>query len=108
MRVVSEGKGCRRPELPGMRQVWPAMPSDSPAVFVFVLVGPTFRLMRGHIVGPAVRCLYGCWAQPSGLLCLAGGSSIYYMMVILLSLAHWAGSGHLSRLHWNVGPDQDA
>ena len=55
-----------------MRQVWPAMPSDSPAVFVFVLVGPALRLMRGHIVGPAVRCLYGCWAQPSGLLRHAG------------------------------------
>ena len=25
-------------------------------------------------------------------------------MVILLLLAHWAGSGHLSKLHWNVGP----
>ncbi len=23
------------------------------------LVGPTFRLMRGHIVGPAFRCLLG-------------------------------------------------
>ena len=74
MRVVSDGKGCRRPELPGMRQVWPAMPSDSPAVFVFVWGGPTFRLMRGNIVGPAVRCLYECWAQPSGLLRHAGGS----------------------------------
>lgn len=24
--------------------------------------------MRGHILGPAFRCLSGCWAQPSGLL----------------------------------------
>ena len=40
----------------------------------FRLCLPELRLMRGHIVGPAVRCLYGCWAQPSGLLCHAGGS----------------------------------
>ena len=35
---------------------------------------PELQLMRGHIVGPAVRCLYECWAQPSGLLRHAGGS----------------------------------
>jgi len=29
---------------------------------------------------------------------------VYFMMVILLLLAHWAGSGHLLKLHWNVGP----
>ncbi len=29
---------------------------------------------------------------------------VYFMMVILLLIAHWAGSGHLSKLHWNVGP----
>jgi len=71
------------------------MPSDSPAVFVFVLVEPTFRLMRGHIVGPTVRCLSWYWAQPSGLLRHAGESVSYYMMVILLWFAHWGGSGHL-------------
>lgn len=26
----------------------------------------------------------------------------------LLLLAHWEGSGYLLKLHWNVGPDQDA
>ena len=57
------------------------MPSDSPAVFVFVWGGPTFRLMRGHIVGPAFRCLSGCRAQPSGLLRHAGGSLIYFMAI---------------------------
>jgi hypothetical protein len=57
------------------------MPSDSPAVFMVFLVGPTLRLMRGHIVGPTVRCLYGCWAQPSGLLRHAGKSLIYFMAV---------------------------
>jgi len=35
---------------------------------------PEFQLMRGHIVGPAVRCLHECWAQPAGLLRHAGGS----------------------------------
>ena len=55
------------------------MPSDSPAVFVFVLVGLTYWLMRGYIVGPAVRCLYGYWAQPSGLLRHAGGAFGYFM-----------------------------
>ena len=57
------------------------MPSDSPAVFVFVLVGPTFRLMRGDIDDPAFRCLLGCWAKPSGLLRRAGESLIYFMAV---------------------------
>ena len=42
---------------------------------------PEFRLMRGHIVGPAVCCLYECWAQPSGLLRHAGGSFVYFMAV---------------------------
>ena len=42
---------------------------------------PEFQLMRGHIVGPAVRCLYECWAQPSGLLRHAGESLIYFMAV---------------------------
>lgn len=80
-----------------MCRVWPAMPSDSPAVFVFVLLEPTFRLMRGHIVGPAVRCLYGCWAQPSGLLCLAGGSVTGAWVQILRS-----GLNHGNFCHsWN-------
>ena len=57
---------------------------------------PVSQLMRGHIVGPTVRCLSGYWAQPSGLLRHAGGSVSYYMMVILLWFAHWEGSGHLS------------
>jgi len=42
-----------------------------------------FQLMRGDILGPAVRCLNECWAQPSGLLCLAGESFIYFMMIFL-------------------------
>jgi hypothetical protein len=29
-------------------------------------------LVRGYTVGPDVRCLPGCWAQPSGLLRHAG------------------------------------
>jgi hypothetical protein len=86
-----------------MRRVWPAMPSDSPAVFVFFWVGPTFRLMRGHILGPAVRCLSGCWAQPSGLLRHAGGSFSYFMAVspVVRSLGRqwppieWGADGRL-------------
>ena len=63
------------------------MPSDSPAVFVVVLVGPTFRLMRGYIVGPAFRCLSGYWAEPSGLLRHADGSLSYFMAI---SPIEWA------------------
>ena len=36
--------------------------------------GPAFRLLRGHIVGPAVRCLTRCWERPSGFPLHAGES----------------------------------
>ena len=74
LRLSGRRGGCRRPALPGMCRVWPAMPSDSPAVFFFRWFRPTFRMMRGDIYGPAFRCLLGCWAKPSGLLRHAGGS----------------------------------
>ncbi|VVN67827.1 hypothetical protein PS726_00209 [Pseudomonas fluorescens] len=41
---------------------------------------PVARLVRGDTVGPDVRCLYECWAQPSGLLRHAGESVIYFMV----------------------------
>jgi hypothetical protein len=48
---------------------------------VFVCWGglPETRPMRGDNRRPTVRCLYGCWAQPSGLLHHAGGSVSYFM-----------------------------
>ena len=66
------------------------MPSDSPAVFVFVWGGLTFRPMRGHIVGPAVRCLSGYWAQPSGFLRRTGESFSYFMAITPHTLPHAA------------------
>lgn len=47
---------------------------------VFVRLGlPAPWLMRGDIDDPTFRCLSCCWAQPSGLLCLADGSVSYFM-----------------------------
>jgi len=40
-----------------------------------------FQLMRGDILGPTVRCLYECWAKPSGLLRHAGEAVVYFMAV---------------------------
>jgi hypothetical protein len=84
MRVVS-GESCRGPLL---ATAWVCSISNVRCRSV----GPTGpRLMRGHILGPAFRCLPGCWAQPSGLLRHAGGSLIYFMVVILKGapLASW-------------------
>lgn len=79
MRSYVKGRGCRRPALPGMRRVWPAMPSDSPAVRVVVSVGPALRLMRGHIVGPARRCLSGV-GRSLQAYCASRGVALAYFM----------------------------
>ena len=42
---------------------------------------PVTRPMRGDIDDTSVRCLYGCWAQTSGLLRHAGESLTYFMVV---------------------------
>lgn len=42
---------------------------------------PVARPMRGDIDDTSVRCLYGCWVQPSGFLRHAGESLTYFMVV---------------------------
>jgi len=95
--VIEVGKGAGARHFPGCVESGQLCPRTRLRCTSFVLVGPTFRLMRGHIVGPAFRCLYGCWAQPSGLLCLAGGSVTGALVQILRS-----GLNHGNFCHsWN-------
>ena len=76
MRLISEGKGL---QAPGTARDVSSLASYALGLACgisssFWLGLPVIRLMRGHILDPAVRCLYECRAQPSGLLRHAGGS----------------------------------
>lgn len=56
---INSGRGCRRSALPDTYQDWHQSPSIRLRYIVVLGWAYHFWPMRGHIVGPAVRCLPG-------------------------------------------------
>lgn len=97
MRSYVKGRGAGGRRFPPCVESGQLMPSDSPAIHVVISVGPARRLMRGHIVGPACRCLSGI-GRSLQACCASRANRLVTSWRNLLLLAHWAGSGHLSNL----------
>ncbi len=79
MRSYVKGMGAGARRCPGCVESGQLMPSDSPAVHVVISVGPARRLMRGHIAGPACRCLSGIGRSLQAYCASRGVALIYFM-----------------------------